>query len=50
MSINHILYKLSKKASRKNLEKYIFTSFNKIKKETNTIKVLNIGAGGDLGN
>jgi hypothetical protein len=50
MSINYILYKLSKKASRKNLEKYILTSFNKIKKETNTIKVLNIGAGGDLGN
>ncbi len=43
--ISKILYKLSKKASRKNLEKNIIKSFKKIDNRTN---VLNIGSGGDI--
>ena len=46
--INQILDKLSKKASRKNLEKFMLESFNKLKLNSNSIKVLNIGAGGDI--
>ncbi len=43
--ISKILHKLSKKASRKNLEKKILESFKKIDNEA---KVLIIGSGGEL--
>jgi len=43
--INKFLYKLSKKASRKNLDKNIIKSFKKIDSSAN---VLNIGSGGDI--
>jgi len=46
--INKILHLLSKKASRKNLNKNILKSFSKIKNKK--IKVLNIGSGGDIEN
>jgi SAM-dependent methyltransferase len=43
--IKKFLYKLSKKASRKNLDKNIIKSFKKIDSSAN---VLNIGSGGDI--
>lgn len=43
-----ILSYLSKKASRKNLYNFIYTSIQKIKKKNN--KILNIGSGGDVEN
>ena len=49
--LKKILNKLSKKISRKNLYKYIENSINNIEKEEknlNNIKVLNIGAGGEI--
>ena len=46
--IQKILNLLSKKASRKNLNKNILKSFTKIKNKKT--KVLNIGSGGEIGN
>jgi ubiquinone/menaquinone biosynthesis C-methylase UbiE len=43
-----VLSYLSKKASRKNLYNFIYTSIQKIKKKNN--KTLNIGSGGDVEN
>jgi|TARA_B110000305_G_scaffold107384_1_gene120795 hypothetical protein len=43
--ISKFLYKLSKKASRKNLDKNIIKSFKKINSNAN---VLNIGSGGNI--
>jgi len=48
--INKILYKLSKKASRKNLEKNIVLSFEKIKDSHKNPNVLIIGSGGEIQN
>lgn len=43
-----IFTKLSKNLSRKNLYNLILKSFNKIKSQDKTYKVLNIGAGGEI--
>ena len=46
--LSKTLHKLSKKASRKNLKKFIELSFKKEFEKNRNTKVLNIGSGGDL--
>ena len=48
--LSRILLKLSKRASRKNLNNFIKLSFNKELKKNKNTKVLNISAGGELEN